>query len=124
MKQTLQKIKEETMEEGLGLGKKSYGTETDTETRSWFRLPIPKPGFGCTLAVGRPQYLSTTTLHKHCKHQGPAEPEGPEGHVLPHSTEILALPEPFLKRPALPPYFLSQSEAEPFLSKGPPPLKF
>ena len=33
----------------LGLGKKSYGTETDTETRSWFRLPIPKPGFGRTL---------------------------------------------------------------------------
>ena len=27
-----QKIKEETMEESLGLGKKSYGTETDTET--------------------------------------------------------------------------------------------
>jgi hypothetical protein len=37
------------MEESLGLGKKSYGTETDTETRSWFRLPIPKPGFGRTL---------------------------------------------------------------------------
>ena len=44
-----QKIKEETMEESLGLGKKSYGTETDTETQSWFRLPIPKPGFGRTL---------------------------------------------------------------------------
>jgi hypothetical protein len=37
------------MEKSLGLGKKSYGTETDTETWSWFRLPIPKPGFGCTL---------------------------------------------------------------------------
>ena len=24
------------MEESLGLGKKSYGTETDTETQSWF----------------------------------------------------------------------------------------
>ena len=35
------------MEESLGLGKKSYST--DTETRSWFRLPIPKPGFGRTL---------------------------------------------------------------------------
>ena len=44
-----QKIKEETMEESLGLGKKSYGTETDTETRSWFRLLILKPGFGRTL---------------------------------------------------------------------------
>jgi hypothetical protein len=44
-----QKIKEETMEESLGLGKKSYVTETDTETQSWFRLPIPKPGFGRTL---------------------------------------------------------------------------
>ena len=29
------KIKEEKMEESLGLGKKSYGTET--ETQSWFR---------------------------------------------------------------------------------------
>ena len=36
-----------------------------------------KPDDGA--AVGRPQYLSTTTLHKHCKHQGPAEPEGPKG---------------------------------------------
>ena len=44
-----QKIKEEKIEESLGLGKKSYGTETDTETRYWFRLPIPKPGFGRTL---------------------------------------------------------------------------
>ena len=35
------------MEESLGLGKKSYGT--DTETQSWFRLPLPKPGFGRTL---------------------------------------------------------------------------
>ena len=26
------KIKEEKMEESLGLGKKSYGTETDTKT--------------------------------------------------------------------------------------------
>ena len=43
-----QKIKEETMEESLGIGKKSYGTETDTETQSWFRLPILKPGLGRT----------------------------------------------------------------------------
>ena len=28
----VQIIKEEIMEESLGLGKKSYGTETDTET--------------------------------------------------------------------------------------------
>ena len=35
------------MKESLGLGKKSFGTET--ETWSWFRLPIPKPGFGRTL---------------------------------------------------------------------------
>jgi hypothetical protein len=40
-----QKIKEKTIEESLGLGKKSYGTESDTETQSWVRLPIPKPGF-------------------------------------------------------------------------------
>ena len=32
-----------------------------------------KPDDGA--AAGRPQYLSTTTLHKHCKHQGPSEPE-------------------------------------------------
>ena len=38
------------MEESLGLGKKSYGTETDTETQSWFGLPKPKPGFGPTLS--------------------------------------------------------------------------
>ena len=38
------------MGESLGLGKKSSGPETDTETWSWFRLPIPKPGFGRTLA--------------------------------------------------------------------------
>ena len=50
-----------------------------------------KPDDGA--GAGRPQYLSTTTLHKHCKHQVPAEPEGPEGHVLPHPTKILALPE-------------------------------
>ena len=37
------------MEESLGLGKKSYSTATDTETGSWFRLPIPKSGFGGTL---------------------------------------------------------------------------
>ena len=44
-----QKIKEETMEVSLGLGKKSYGTETDNETQSCFRLPIQKPSVGCTL---------------------------------------------------------------------------
>ena len=41
------------MGESLGLGKKSSGPETYTETWSWFRLPIPKPGFGRTLQ-GRP----------------------------------------------------------------------
>ena len=40
------------MGESLGLGKKSSGPETDTETWSWFRLPIPKPGFGHTLECG------------------------------------------------------------------------
>ena len=39
------------MGESLGLGKKSSGPETDTETWSWFRLPIPKPGFGRTLCL-------------------------------------------------------------------------
>ena len=45
------KIKEEKMEKSLDSGKKSYGTETDTETWSWFRLPIPKPGFSRTLLI-------------------------------------------------------------------------
>ena len=48
------------MEESLGLGKKSYGTETDTETQSWFRLPIPKPSFGRTL----PQQLAKIRFFK------------------------------------------------------------
>ena len=42
------------MEESLGLGKKSSGAETDTETWSWFRLPIPKLGFGRTLIEASP----------------------------------------------------------------------
>ena len=42
------------MEQSLGLGKKSSGPKTDTETLSWFRLPIPKPGFGRTLPQGDP----------------------------------------------------------------------
>ena len=41
-----QKMKEEKMEESLGLGK-SYDTKTNIETWSWFCLPILKPGFGC-----------------------------------------------------------------------------
>ena len=57
-----QKIKEETVEESLGLGKKSYGTETDTETQSWFRLPIPKPGFGRTLPCCSPLNISNTVF--------------------------------------------------------------
>ena len=39
------------MGESLGLGKKSSGPETDNETWSWFRLQIPKPGFGRTLEL-------------------------------------------------------------------------
>ena len=34
------------------LGSKSLGSDTNTETQSWFRLPIPKPGFGRTLRPG------------------------------------------------------------------------
>ena len=48
------------MGESLGLGKKSSGPETDTETWSWFRLLIPKPGFGGTLE-GRGQKLVKIT---------------------------------------------------------------
>ena len=33
----------------FGLGKKSLGSDTNTETWSWFQLPIPKLGFGRTL---------------------------------------------------------------------------
>ena len=40
-----------------------------------------KPDDGA--AAGLPQYLSTTTLHKHCKHQGPAEPEETESMCAP-----------------------------------------
>ena len=60
------KIKEEKIEESFGIGKKSYGTETDTKTQSWFRLPILKPGFGRTLI---PRYitLNLTKIQK-CKH--------------------------------------------------------
>ena len=42
------------MEESLGLGKKSYGPETDKKT--WLWLPIPKPGFGRTLVLTFPFY--------------------------------------------------------------------
>ena len=51
------------MEESLGLGKKSYGTETDTETWSWFRLPIPKPGFGRTLRDPLEKFKSNTFMY-------------------------------------------------------------
>ena len=30
--------------------KKSFGSDTYTETGPWFQFLIPKPGFGCTLA--------------------------------------------------------------------------
>ena len=40
------------MGKSFSLGKKSSGPETDTETWSWFRLPIPKLGFGRTLQRG------------------------------------------------------------------------
>ena len=33
----------------LGFGKKSLGSNADTEIGPWFWFPIPKPGFGCTL---------------------------------------------------------------------------
>ena len=50
------------MEESLGLGKKSYGTKTDTETQSWFRLPIPKPGFGRTLLLRKNSLLKKVLM--------------------------------------------------------------
>ena len=31
--------------------KKKNGSDTDTEIGPWFRFPIPKPGFGCTLPL-------------------------------------------------------------------------
>ena len=33
----------------FGFGKKSFGSDTDTEIGPWFWLPIPKLGFGRTL---------------------------------------------------------------------------
>ena len=54
------------MWESLGLGKKSSGPETDTETWSWFRLPIPKPGFGCTLLYQLTLYAILDNLSWDC----------------------------------------------------------
>ena len=34
---------------GYGFGKKSSGSNTDTEIGPWFRFTIPKPNFGLTL---------------------------------------------------------------------------
>ena len=33
----------------FGLGKKNFGSDTNTEIGPWFRFPIPKSGFGHTL---------------------------------------------------------------------------
>jgi hypothetical protein len=33
----------------FGFKKNFFGSDTDTEIGPWFRFPIPKPGFGCTL---------------------------------------------------------------------------
>ena len=53
------------MGESLGLGKKSSGPKTDTDTWSWFQLLIPKPGFGRTLAWsgGIFRKILSSTLH-------------------------------------------------------------
>jgi hypothetical protein len=82
----LQKIKEETMEKSLGLGKKSYGTETDTETQSWFQLPIPKPGFGRTLRQGR-AYSATLPSAFRYRRQGYKIMPCPSGDFFCHSKE-------------------------------------
>ena len=37
-------------EKSFGFGKKDLGSDTNTEIGPWFRFPIPKPGFGRTLA--------------------------------------------------------------------------
>ena len=73
------------MEVSLGLGKKSYGAETDTETQSWFRLPIPKPGFGRTLPL--PQHESPFVT--------------PLIYVALHDVIFVCLPFIFLFEPAL-----------------------
>ena len=66
------------MGESLDLDKKSSGPETDTETWSWFRLPIPKQGFGRTLRAGLMEIVekwstlffcefSCTQCHDNCR---------------------------------------------------------
>ena len=41
----------------FGLGKKSFGSDTDTKIGSWFRFSIPKPGFGRTLICTKAIWL-------------------------------------------------------------------
>ena len=42
-------FEEKKMEEALVYVEIFFGSDTDTETWSWFQLPIPKLGFGSTL---------------------------------------------------------------------------
>ena len=49
------------MEESLGLGKK-------TNTKTWFWLPIPKPGLGHTLAT------AVICTSQYCGHNMPPPP--------------------------------------------------
>ena len=59
------------MVESLGLGTKSSGPEANTKTSSWFRLPIPKPGFGRKGITG-----SSTTIVQYPMNlpKGPKDP--------------------------------------------------
>ena len=46
----------------VSVSEKKFPFDTDTKTGPWFRFPIPKPGFCCTLAAGA-TYLAGKLLN-------------------------------------------------------------
>ena len=49
IKEYLSKICSKTEEKKFRFGKKRFGSYS--KIGPWFRFPIPKPGFGCTLTL-------------------------------------------------------------------------
>ena len=49
MRKNCSSVRKKNEKKGFGLGKKKFGSDTDTEIGPWFRFPIPKPNFGLTL---------------------------------------------------------------------------
>ena len=93
------------MGESLGLGKKSSGPETDTETWSWFRLPIPKPGFGCTLLPSNGKYDREIFFHMYilCISVRPKPGFGIGNRNQDQVSVSVSGPELFLPKPKLSP---------------------